>query len=190
MDMLTAKTGLVILWLNWHFSWFFFVVSYSQCNVLTGHHCVLEIIWSVISWYLYHLSFQKNMGVLNLFLCVYMYWLGPLWSWSYDILIYNYLCNRCLSPLTFWVRIPLRWGVLDTTLCDKVCQWIATGRWFSLGTPVSSTNKTDRHDINEIWLTVAWNTLTLTETWYFIFFLWPWKLESAKLNEFTECYVK
>ena len=23
-----------------------------------------------------------------------------------------------------------------------VCQWLATGRWFSLGTPVSSTNKT------------------------------------------------
>ena len=53
-------------------SWFFLVVSYSQCNVLTGHHCVLEIIWSVISWYLsYHLSFQKNMAVLNFFLCVY-----------------------------------------------------------------------------------------------------------------------
>jgi hypothetical protein len=47
----------------------FFVVSYSQCNVLTGHHCVLEIIWSVIS---YHLSFQKNIGVLNFFLCVYI----------------------------------------------------------------------------------------------------------------------
>jgi hypothetical protein len=30
-------------------------------------------IWSVISWYLsYHLSFQKNMGVLNFFLCVYL----------------------------------------------------------------------------------------------------------------------
>jgi hypothetical protein len=27
----------------------FLVVSYSQCNVLTGHHYVLEIIWSVIS---------------------------------------------------------------------------------------------------------------------------------------------
>jgi hypothetical protein len=41
-------------------------VSYSQCNVLAGHHCVLEIIWSVISWYLsYHLSFQKNRGVLK-----------------------------------------------------------------------------------------------------------------------------
>jgi hypothetical protein len=27
-----------------------------------------------------------------------------------------------------------------------------TGRWFSLGTPVSSTNKSDRHDITEILL--------------------------------------
>ena len=38
-----------------------------------------------------------------------------------------------------------RWGVLDTTLCDKACQWLATGRWFSPGTPVSSTNKTERY---------------------------------------------
>ena len=43
---------------------------------------------------------------------------------------------------------PLRLGVLDITLCDKVCQWLATGRWFSSGTPVSSTNKIDRHVIN------------------------------------------
>jgi len=29
---------------------------------------------------------------------------------------------------------PVMWrGVLDTTLCDKVCQWHATGLWFSLG---------------------------------------------------------
>jgi hypothetical protein len=50
-----------------------YVVSYSQGNVLTGHHCVLEIIWSVISWCLsYHLSFKKTRGVLNFFLCVYI----------------------------------------------------------------------------------------------------------------------
>jgi len=36
---------------------------------------------------------------------------------------------------------PVRWGVLDTTLCDKACQWCATGRWYSNGTPISSTNK-------------------------------------------------
>jgi hypothetical protein len=40
-----------------------------------------------------------------------------------------------------------RWGVLDTALYDKVCQWLAAGQWFSLDTPVSSTNKTDCHDI-------------------------------------------
>jgi hypothetical protein len=54
---------------------------------------------------------------------------------------------------------PLRRGVLDITLCDKVCQWLAVGRWFSVGTPVSSTNKTDRHDIAEILLKVALNTI-------------------------------
>ena len=45
---------------------------------------------------------------------------------------------------------PVQVGVPDTTLCDKVCQWLAAGQWFSLGTPVSSTNKTDRQDITEI----------------------------------------
>ena len=51
------------------------------------------------------------------------------------------------------------WGVLDTTLCDKVCQWLATGLWFSPGTPVSSTNKIDHHDITEILLKIALNTI-------------------------------
>ena len=50
--------------------------------------------------------------------------------------------------------------------CDNVCQWLATGRWFSPGTPVSSNNKTDRHDIAEI-LLVSLNTLiTLYECIY------------------------
>jgi hypothetical protein len=32
-------------------------------------------------------------------------------------------------------------------------------RWFSPGTPVSSTNKTDRYDITEILLKMALNTI-------------------------------
>jgi hypothetical protein len=36
------------------------------------------------------------------------------------------------------------------------------GRWFSLGTLVSSTNKTDRHDITEMLLKVALNTIKQT----------------------------
>jgi len=31
------------------------------------------------------------------------------------------LCNQCLSTLALWVRIPLKRGVLNTTLCDTVC---------------------------------------------------------------------
>jgi hypothetical protein len=38
-----------------------------------------------------------------------------------------------------------------------------TGQWFSLATPVSSTNKTDRHNITKILLKVALNTITLTQ---------------------------
>jgi len=53
---------------------------------------------------------------------------GLLWSWSYGSWIYNYLCIRCLSPLMLWVRFPLR--ARSTTLSDKVCQWLAAGRWF------------------------------------------------------------
>ena len=52
----------------------------------------------------------------------------------YGSWIYNYLCNQWLSPLVLWVRIPLR--ARCTTLCDKVCQWLAADRWFSTVTPV------------------------------------------------------
>jgi hypothetical protein len=51
---------------------------------------------------------------------------------------------------------------LDTTLCDKVCQWLTASQWLSSGTPVSSTNKSDRYDIAEILLKVALNTTTIT----------------------------
>ena len=66
-------------------------------------------------------------------------------------------------------------GVLDTTLCDKVCQRLATGRWFSPGTPVFSTNKTYRHFITEILLKVALNIInqpTKPNTWPLIFLAW------------------
>jgi hypothetical protein len=41
---------------------------------------------------------------------------------------------------------------------DKVDQLLAHGRWFSPGTPASSTTKTGRHDIAEILLKVVLNT--------------------------------
>jgi hypothetical protein len=56
----------------------------------------------------------------------------------------------------------LRRGALDVALSDKVCQWLVTVRWFSPRTPVSSTNKTDRHDIAEILVKVVLTTTTNT----------------------------
>jgi hypothetical protein len=47
-----------------------------------------------------------------------------------------------------YLFLPTWRGVLDTTLCDV---WFTTGRCNSPGTPISSTNKTDRHDRTEIW---------------------------------------
>ena len=45
-----------------------------------------------------------------------------------------------------------------TAASDKVYQLLAHGRWFSSGTPASSTTKTGCDDIAEILLTVVLNT--------------------------------
>jgi hypothetical protein len=42
-----------------------------------------------------------------------------------------------------------------TAASDKVYQLLVHGRWFSPGTPASSTTETDCHDIAEILLKVA-----------------------------------
>ena len=48
-------------------------------------------------------------------------------------------------------------GVLDSQ--PKVYQLLANGRWFSLRSSAFSTTKTGRHDIAEILLKVALNTI-------------------------------
>ena len=60
----------------------------------------------------------------------------------------------------FWLKSkgPSWRGVLDITLCDKVCQWLATGQWISPSTSVSCTNKSECHDITEILLKAVLNT--------------------------------
>ena len=44
-------------------------------------------------------------------------------------------------------------------------QWLAAGRWFSPGIPVSSTNKTDRHYIAEILLKAVFSTVNPLFSW-------------------------
>jgi hypothetical protein len=73
------------------------------------------------------------------------------------------MCHQWLSRLKLWVRTSSWRDVIDTTLCDTVCRWLATGRWFSPGNPVSSTNKTD-HNTSIDYCYVALNTITPNKT--------------------------
>ena len=108
-------------------------------------------------WYYTHLKTHRH-KTFEYKLCSHISKLsGPSWSWSFGIWIYNYPCNLCLSPLMLWVRILLRERC--TTLCDKVCQWLAAGRCFFPGTSISSNDNADRNDITEILLKVALNTI-------------------------------
>jgi hypothetical protein len=78
------------------------------------------------------------------------------------------LPNNSYTPITntAWVRARLcKLQKMCTRLAaasDKVYQLFAHDRWFSPGTPVSSTTKTGRQDIAEILLNVAFNTKNQT----------------------------
>ena len=55
-------------------------------------------------------------------------------------------------------------GVLDTAVCDKICQRLATGRCFSPGTLGFYTTKADPSGIKEVLLKVTLNTINLIHT--------------------------
>ena len=81
----------------------------------------------------------------------FLYNEGMSWSWSYD----RFTTTCAISSYHNWrfefePRSWHRYRVLGARLCVKVCQWLVTRRWFSPGTPVSFTNKTDHHDIIEM----------------------------------------
>ena len=73
---------------------------------------------------------------------------GLSWSWSYGSWINNCLCNPCILPLTLSLRIPLMARCGNSVVFSGYS-----------GFP---TNKTDWHDITEILLKVALNTIILT----------------------------
>jgi hypothetical protein len=82
---------------------------------------------------LYGMSLDDKKGYNKhvILILLFLFQTEPSWPWSYGSWIYNYLCNQYLSPLMLWVRISIR--ARCTTLCDKVCQWLAIGQWFSPG---------------------------------------------------------
>ena len=73
--------------------------------------------------------------------------------------------NNSYKPIAnmAWVRTQLcklqKGCTRLAAASDKVYQLLARGRWFSPGTPASSTTKTGCHNIAEILLRVALNTM-------------------------------
>ena len=86
-------------------------------------------------------------------------------SWSPEILM--------VSVLLFFLVFCVVLLFVFTLRVQKVHQWLATGRKFSPGTTISSTNKTERYDITEIVLKVALDTINqiLTVCSYIIKYL-------------------
>jgi hypothetical protein len=96
---------------------------------------------------IHHIYYNFKTGILTYFLKAFEFHLHAISAYHH---------------ITLWVWIALKRGVLDTKLCDEVCQLLVVVRWFSPGTPVSSTSKSDLHDITKILLKVALNTIKQT----------------------------
>jgi hypothetical protein len=89
-------------------------------------------------------------------LCLNSTFRTDIWG-SRDRWIYKYLCNECLLLLKLRVRIELMARcirLIQHYVINLVCEW------FSPGTPGSVTKKTRPHDIAEILMKVALNTIT------------------------------
>jgi len=120
----------IYLWLQKKL-WSYYVMVLS---LLFQSFCVITCSWQILLSFKHNDSchqvnnstcFQTRGPKVQKWMCLYMYmksiyfmwfWCRPSCSWSYGSWIYNYLLNQYLSPLKLWVLIPLRRGVLDTTL--------------------------------------------------------------------------
>jgi hypothetical protein len=76
------------------------------------------------------------------------------------VIVYNYLFIRCEFEYRLWRDVPV------TTLCDKVCQWLTTGRWFS---PLMKQIATWSHSWNIVKSNVKHHIPNTTLQWWGIY---------------------
>jgi hypothetical protein len=62
------------------------------------------------------------------------------------------------------IRVKVKVILVKKEEYRKIVKVAATGQWFSPGTPVSFTNKTDRQDVTEILLKVELSTIKPNQT--------------------------
>jgi len=62
------------------------------------------------------------------------FWIWPPIEAKYKFLRFLQLLYTSVKIRVRQIGRTVEWnrrGVLDTTLCDKICQWLAAGWWFS-----------------------------------------------------------
>ena len=116
------------------------------CKTCSGFFCVYLNSWRVCNFSGAPIGLRQ---ILYTFFFVYgSFYLGPLFrvgmlvGFTTTCAISFYHHQSCDFESCSWAGVH----VLNTTLCDKVCQCFS---------PFSSSNKTDHHDIAEISLTLA-----------------------------------
>ena len=119
-----------------------FDFSFARLAVLLCTQCC-QFLWIVHSW----LPLRYSLTFIRARVAQWVRYLDYLTT------------HTSLSPKRRWFApgfVNYKTGALDSQA--QVDQLLAHGRWFSPGTPTSSTTKTRRHDIAEILLNVALNT--------------------------------
>ena len=131
-------------------------VTLSTCDSV-WYKLVLVMLVTLSRSILWWRSFQKLVVHTNIDIYVFIVNIGMTDTKSFsplfiNVLHFNLLINHWTIEIFAGMICKLLHFVfkfiphffpnseLDTTLCDKVCQWLATGRWCSPSTPVSSTN--------------------------------------------------
>ena len=102
------------------------------------------------------------------------------------------MCSKGVDFSTNVVSSNSWRGVLDTTLCDTFCQLLTACWVFTPGTPVSSTNKTNRHVKTEILLKVTLNAIPQPkgiDVTNMCFWAWLWwgVLDTTNVIKFVSC---
>ena len=106
------------------------------CNILLIFVCCFFLFFSF--WPLLNLS------------CLSLFDFSNLGGRGRGRMVVGFTATYAISAYHHWCcEFPISIRGRCTTLCDKVCQWLATGWWFSPDPSVSSTNKTDHHDMTD-----------------------------------------
>jgi hypothetical protein len=94
---------------------------YSTVMNIYKNNCSVSILGAGLTGKICGFSVDRLLGLWRLVLTNVASWLR---------LLYWYICI-IVNILTkmLWVRISIR--ARCTTLCDNVCLWLQTGRWFS-----------------------------------------------------------